>query len=92
MLYKINFSRAAELDFIDALTFYALVSDKIKNEFVINFKNRIITLQKTPKMYQLKYKNIRIALLSNFPIGLHFIIEEDHIFILRILHTSRSFK
>jgi len=39
-------------------------------------------LKENPLLYQIKYREIRIALTKKFPFGIHYIIEDSTIFIL----------
>jgi hypothetical protein len=90
--YTIKLSLAAELDVIETLNYYAKVSDKIKTDFMESLDLKIMDIIKNPKIFQNKYKNIRVAFLGNFPFGIHFVFEKENIYIQRVLHTSRSFR
>jgi hypothetical protein len=91
MIFSIKISTSAEVDFLEALKFYEKISDKLKTDFSVSLDSKMVEISAYPKVFQNRYKNVRIAFLIGFPFGIHFIIEKEVIFVLRILHTSRFF-
>jgi hypothetical protein len=54
-------------------------------------ENTIIKLQEWPKVYGIRYKNVRIAHPPIFPYSIHFYIDdvENRIVIIAIIHGRR---
>ncbi|NJO90469.1 MAG: hypothetical protein HC831_17065 [Chloroflexia bacterium] len=47
-------------------------------------------MQRNPNHYQVVYKGLKRALTVRFPYGIFFTVEGDTIYVLAIVHTSRS--
>jgi len=47
-------------------------------------------LGRNPLQFAVVYKDVRRALTERFPFGIFYIIEKDTIYVLAIIHTSRS--
>jgi toxin ParE1/3/4 len=92
MIFSIKLSTSAEVDFLEALKFYEKISDKLKTDFSLSLDKKMLEISANPKIFRNRYKNVRIAFLIGFTFGIHFIIEKEFIYVLRILHTSRFFK
>ena len=43
-----------------------------------------------PYQYQIRYKSVRIAFLDIFPVGIHYTVENDKIFIHALLGTAEN--
>jgi plasmid stabilization system protein ParE len=60
----------------------------------IKFLNELFSsmefIQKSPLKCQLRYKNIRIKFLKKFDIGIHYIIENQTVFILAVYHMRQN--
>lgn len=89
MDFELEFTREAEVDFkeIDCF-FYAL---GIVERFYEDFNRQMTYIQNNPFLFQLRYKNVRIAHLQNFKYSIHFIILHKTITVLRILEQHRHF-
>ena len=49
-------------------------------------------LSENPLQRQLRKRTVRITFTINFHYGIHYIIEGENIFILRVFHTKIFFK
>ncbi len=47
-------------------------------------------IQIQPQGYQLKYKNVHVRYIKRFPYGIHYLIEDDLIYVIAVFHTSKS--
>lgn len=92
MNYTLRFLEGSTYDFEDGIAYY----EKISFELVEKFKQEIVLkldkIEQNPNHFQCRYRNIRIAHLGKFPFSIHFLVEEDVIFILKILHQKRFYK
>ena len=89
-MYKLIVKPFAEEDAAKAAVWYNNKSDGLGNEFLLALDAKINAIQRNPNHFQVVYKNIRRALTNRFPYGLFFIVENDTIYILAIIHTSRN--
>ena len=89
-MYKLIIKPTAELDALNAANWYNDKLDGLGNEFLLALDAKINAIQRNPNQFYLIYKSIRRALTERFPYGIFYIIENDSIYILAIIHTSRS--
>jgi len=89
-MYRLIIKPSAELDAMNAANWYNHRRDGLGNEFLLALEAKINAIKRNPHQFNLIYKNIRRALTERFPYGLFFITENDVVFVLAIIHTSRS--
>lgn len=89
-MYKLIVKPFAELDVTESANWYNKVRDGLGNEFLLILDAKINSIHRNPIKFPIIFKNIRRALTERFPFGIFFIVENDIIYILAILHTSRS--
>lgn len=92
MFYSVFITEEAKLNLQETADYFLNISVDLNQRFENDLEQCIKYLKRTPLIYQIRYKKIRIAYLSNFPFGVHFIIEGGNIYILKILHTKRFYK
>ena len=92
MKYTIKFEEESLNDYFDGISYYENVSDKIADNFHTEFWKTINRIKENPLQFQSRYKGIKIAFTQIFPFGIHYIVENDLITIIKILHTKRFFK
>ena len=90
MEYQIKVSEEAEKDIVLTRCHYkALVQEKI---FDKDFVTQIEFLKANPHMFQIYYRNVRRIHFKNFLYLLHFVIENESVYILRLLHQKQKFE
>ena len=89
-MYKLIVKPSAEEDAVKTVSWYNNKSEGLGSEFLLALDAKINAIQRNPNHFQVVYKNIRRALTSRFPYGIFFIVENDTVYILAILHTSRN--
>lgn len=90
MAYKINVSKDAEKDLLIAKCHYKVSC--LEDTFDNDFKSQIAYLKANPFLYQVYYRNVRRAHFITFKYSIHFIIHNDAVYILRVLHHKQKFK
>ncbi|MDP2334885.1 MAG: type II toxin-antitoxin system RelE/ParE family toxin [Bacteroidota bacterium] len=89
-MHQLIIKPSAELDAMNAANWYNSRRDGLGNEFLLALEAKFYTLRRNPLQYLCIYKNIRRALTERFPYGVFFIIENEVVYVLAIIHTSRS--
>jgi len=89
-MYKLIIKPFAEEDAKDAANWYNEKREGLGNEFLLALEAALNAIQRNPNHYQGVYKGLKRALTVRFPYGIFFTVEEDFIYILAIVHTSRS--
>ena len=90
MVYRINVSKEAEKDLLTAKCHYKV--SRSEDTFDNDFKSQIAYLKANPFLYQIYYRNVRRAHFNTFKYSIHFIIHNDVVYILRVLHHKQKFK
>jgi len=86
------YRREAETDLDDIQAYYNKISPQITDNFFIEFFEALTFIEQEPKLFQIRYRGIRIAPLYRFPYGIHYLEKENEVVIFRVLHTKRYFK
>jgi hypothetical protein len=82
----------ARIDLLETKEYYDKISDDITTRFFSEFLETLSFIKSEPKLYQIRYRDIRIAPMHQFPFGIHYIEKGDQVIVLRVLHTKRYFK
>ena len=56
------------------------------------FETLLKRVEENPLQFQIRYRAIRIAHLKRFPYSIHYFVEDDVIFVLRLLHQKQYYK
>ena len=90
MKYKTIITKAADRDFIEYFSRYAKESLGLAKKFKENIKQEIEFLSNAPFACAAISKEARQTITHKFPFRIIFIIEDDNIVIIAILHHKRS--
>lgn len=90
MAYQIKVSKDAEKDILTAKCHYRISG--LELAFDIDFKNQMNYLRADPFLFQIYYRNVRRVNFASFKYLLHFMVHNDIIYILRVLHHKQKFK
>jgi len=88
MLFNVNFSDESLLDIRETREYYSQVSLIILKKFDDELTKSIELLKVNPNHFQKRYRNIKIVFTKKFPFGIHYIFENNRIYIQRILHQN----
>ena len=92
MSYTLIYRAEAEIDLLETENYYNKISPELTKRFFTEFFETIKYIEQEPNLFQLRYRNIRIAPLYKFPFGIHYKVTNKQIVIFRVLHTKRYFK
>ena len=59
-------------------------------DFLLTLEASYSQIYRMPKAYQAIYKTVRRKLTRRFPYGIFFVIENDKIIVIAIMHTKRN--
>jgi hypothetical protein len=92
MSYNLIILEFAEQD-IQGINFnYKSIRKELAIRFNKSLRREIKIIHKNPFLYQIRYDNVRLALIEKFPYKIHFVVYSDAIVIKAIYHTSRDSK
>lgn len=86
------FEDNVHLEYQRGIDYYDAISIDLGNRFEEDFKKTLAYIKQNPLHFSKRYYNVRIALLENFPFSIHFMVEGNVIYVLKVLHTKRFFK
>lgn len=90
MIFKLKQTRAATNDIDEIVDWYNKIDIELSLKFEFSLIESIEFILKNPLLFQLRYNDIRVHFVENFPYGIHYKIIKDEIIIVAIFHTSRS--
>jgi len=81
-----------ENDITSAKRWYAEQQEGLDMKFGIAVKEALSNILKTPLIYAVRYKNVRIAHTKKFPYNIHFYIDETNttVVIIGVVHNKRN--
>jgi toxin ParE1/3/4 len=89
-MFKLIFKPLAEIDIAEAAIWYNFQREGLGEEFLLALEAKFNEIQRNPHQFSIIYKNVRRSFPNRFPYGIFFITEENIIYILAIVHTSRN--
>lgn len=89
MAVKIIYSESAKIDIHKAKCFFDI---KEKGELFLDELFRLEGyIQAMPEMFQIKYRNIRIANMDGFRYAIHYITNQETVFIYRVFPQGMEY-
>ena len=89
-MYPITFKPEVYDDIKTAYDWYESQRVGLGEDFLLTLEESYVKITRTPKLYQDIYKLVRRKLVRRFPYGIFFVIRENTIIVLAILHTKRE--
>ena len=90
MNYKIIIFAEAKTDIKETAIWYNEKQSGLGKRFATSVRNEIAIIRQNPFLYEVRYDDIRTALLETFPYLIHFDIINNTVFIKAVYHTSRN--
>lgn len=90
MKYHLIVKPEAEIDILESAKWYELKQKELGTRFINAIDEKIALIAKNPLKYQKRYKEVRFALLQKFPFAIHFIIDDNCIYVLAVLSTQHN--
>lgn len=92
MSFKIVISEEAEFQIYKAYMYYSEINDALAERFNDELVEAIDFLKENPEHFQNRYREIRIVLTKNFPYSVHYIIKNNTVYVLKMLHQKQFYK
>ena len=91
-MYNSNISPLANQDIREAAIWYNKQQPGLGKRFTTEVRKKIHLIRQNPTIYNIRYDNVRTAVLNIFPYMIHYAIDEENkaIFVIGIFHTSQS--
>lgn len=90
MQYSLVIKLGAELDISESMEWYEGQKEGLGSRYLDKLDEKMLKVESNPYHYQIRYKAVRIALLDVFPVGIHYTVEEDTIYVHAVLGTEED--
>ncbi len=90
MSYDLIIKPAAEKDLLEIAQWYEEKKEGLGIQFLDSVDEKVETIQTNPNLFQIRYKSIRLALVSRFPYLIHYFVEDQKIYVIAVLSASRD--
>ena len=90
MNYKVIIRPEAEYDLKEAFSWYEDKRKGLGHDFLLQVDAGLRFIERNPEIHSAEYKETRKHLIKRFPYKIIYLIEEEKIVILALIHTKRS--
>ena len=90
MTHEISFSPEAELDLDDACSWYERRSEGLGDDFLISVGEAFERIRRHPESCAVIHDEARRAQVARFPYGIIYLVEQDAIVVIGVIHNSRD--
>lgn len=90
MTFDIDFSQEAKKDVSETYAWYENIRSGLGNRFRADLRQTTSFLRSEPDGIQIRYADVRIIFLKNFPYGIHYRIRKIIVKVMAVLHVKRK--
>jgi toxin ParE1/3/4 len=80
----------AEADLNEAYRWYENQREGLGADFSLCFEESLEKVRRNPQIYPLVHKAVRRGLMRRFPYGLFYVVEEETVVVIGVLHARRD--
>ena len=88
--YALSIRKEAEVDIAEAYQYYESCRTDLGSDFVLCIEESLARIQKNPKQYERIYKRVHRALVRRFPFGIYYVIDQENISVIGVLHARKN--
>lgn len=89
-MFQLQIRVLAQEDIQQVVDYYDLEAPYITDRFLENLYSEFDVIAKNPALFQKKYRDTHVRYVKGFPYGVHYILKDEIIEVLAVLHTSRN--
>ena len=90
MSYSLSIRKEAEADIAEAYQYYESCRENLGSEFILCIDESISRIENNPRQYKTIHKNVHRALVRKFPYGIYYVLINEQIVILGVLHARKN--
>lgn len=90
MSYTITIRKEAEADLSEAFQYYEDCRSGLGNDFLLCIEASLSRINRNPNQFRAVYKEVRRAFVTRFPYGIFYIIQENEIIVLAVMHARKK--
>jgi toxin ParE1/3/4 len=88
--YTLSVRKEAEADITEAYQYYEGCRANLGSDFVLCIEESIARIQKNPMQYKRVYKKVHRALVRRFPYGIYYVLDQERISVIGVLHARKN--
>ncbi len=90
MVYDLIVSPEAEADLSGSFLWYEEKRKGLGFDFLLQVDAGLRFLSRNPKANEIRYKTVRVQLIKRFPFKIIYVVKEQSVIVLAILHEKRG--
>ena len=90
MVYKLVIRPEARADLLDTFYWYQEQREGLGFDFKLCVDQVFSSIQRNPLIHKTVYQGIRRAVTKRFPFGIFYIVKQEVIIVLAVLHARRD--
>ncbi len=91
-MYSVELTPRAEKLIFAHIDYYNNLKLGLGNSFYVEIIEYLTSLSKHPELFQVRYLNVRVIPMKNFPYLMFYIIKNKTVYILAVLNSSKDIK
>jgi len=90
--YKVVIQNPAKEDVRESRSWYNRQQKGLGKRFIVDLRKTLLSIEKNPTSFAIRYERNRKANLSKFPYGVFFFVDEpfDIVYIIAVKHNARE--
>jgi toxin ParE1/3/4 len=80
----------AEVDLQEAYQWYEEQRQGLGERFLLSIEAATAAIQRNPLMYPVVHRDVRRMLTRRFPFGIFYVIEDEQVTVVAVLHAHRD--
>lgn len=90
MEYHLQVRKEAETDIIEAFDYYESCRQNLGHDFLLCIEESFSKIQRNPLFHKEIHRQVRRTFISRFPYGIYFIIIENTILVIGVIHARKN--
>lgn len=90
MTYTLFLAKVAKHEITEAFLWYEEKQGNLGFRFEEQITDLIENIRTNPQIYQVRYRDVRVAFMRKFPYGVHFKIIGSQVIVIGVYHTSQD--
>jgi plasmid stabilization system protein ParE len=90
MVFSLRVRKEAEADISEAYQYYESCRAGLGSDLMLCIEESFDRILKNPNQYKTVHKNVRRALVRRFPYGIYYIVIENTVSVIAVIHARRN--
>ena len=90
MAFTLSIRKEAEADIAEAYQYYEKCHKDLGGDFVLCIEESLSRITNNPRQYKTVHKNVHRALIRKFPYGIYYVLSDENISVIGVLHARKN--